>query len=36
MKKDRHDLPKDDELEKWRNVLPEWVKTNKLTPPSDL
>lgn len=36
LKKRRHDYPKDEEYEKWKKKLPEWLETKNLTPPDDL
>jgi hypothetical protein len=36
MKKTRFDYPKDEEYEKWKRKLPEYLSTNKVTPPDDL
>lgn len=36
MKKSRHDLPKEEEYDKWKRKLPEWLETNRITPPDDL
>ena len=36
MQKSKNDLPKNEEQTKWKQQLPEWLSTNKLTPPADL
>ncbi|RNA23426.1 coiled-coil-helix-coiled-coil-helix domain-containing 7 [Brachionus plicatilis] len=36
MKKTRHDLPKEDELKKWKSKIPEWIQTQRITPPDDI
>jgi hypothetical protein len=32
----RHNLPKEEEYEKWKKQIPVWVETNKIVPPEDL
>ncbi|CAF0962380.1 unnamed protein product [Brachionus calyciflorus] len=36
MKKTRFDLPKEEEYKKWKAKLPEWLETQKITPPDDI
>ena len=36
MKKTRFDYPKGEEYEKWKNKLPEFLLSNKITPPDDI